>query len=184
MLLLTGEVPRKASVIVACLVLVACSSDPITYPMSSVLVYNATCRGGSCLPMRVFAVDARYVCPPGVDCVDAPPPSIALGSVDSASACLLFPHSVAAGDSTLAPTGTVMTAYDPFDLYARDTTTYPESGEAHSPFVPADAQSWTITIDTVRLYNLEVETVEPTVTQPVPSGQSCAPSASTGITSP
>jgi hypothetical protein len=156
----------KASVVVAYLVLVACSSNPSSSPPPSTtfLVTNATCVASSCVPFQLNAegeyecsLSALYVCW-----------GYTLGQVTTASTCLTFADSLAADPGTLD-------AFDSGgDLLAITSST----------FVAADAPGWSVTFDTTPTPAESAVGFVGSMSQPEPMTAACTPPGSTSPTSP
>ena len=132
-----------ALTIVATLLACGTSTAPDP-PIITLLVTNATCDSGPCVPLAI-AGETDVISTPG-------DPVVSIGRVVSASACLTFPASqtfygIDAG--TNDTTAVTWTPADALSLYAADDRSVPWEGgllEITDPFVPASARGWEVTV--------------------------------------
>lgn len=102
----------------------------------TILVTNATCSLGPCVPFQVGGFIPKFTVP------GQPPSGFALlGTVDSASACLRFPAEVIL---TVGTDTTIWTTSDPIILTAAKSP--PEVLGQTPEFQPAAASAWTVTM--------------------------------------
>jgi len=119
------------------LAVAACSSKAYA---PTILVVNATCNVGQCVPLQVLAYDQTIQSPsvPGGWW-------FSLGLVNSSSACLTFPPS---GDFRVnGRSVATFTVADAFTLTARDTLLLVPTRQT-ATFVPQDAPGWSVAFDT------------------------------------
>jgi len=120
--------------------LAACSSTTAPGPPVTLLVTNASCSTGQCLPLEIRGFVPKFAVP-------GQPPAgfLVLGVVDGASACLTFPLT-----QTLTITGPsdvtkiTWTTADPVSVTASNGGPLFIVG-ATGQFVPANASGWSVT---------------------------------------
>jgi hypothetical protein len=155
----------RSATMLACILLVACSSQPAfgpgstaVYRHTTILVTNGTCIVDSCLSVQINAQDPN--------CVSFAPfcGGHYLGETRASSACVLLPDSVTA-------------AADSITLAAAFSPPYPNPGASYgtSPFVPQEAAGWSVIFDTTpNLANVPITA----------SSKACTPATATSITAP
>ncbi len=123
------------------------STDPVTGGPPTLLVRNATCATGPCVPLNIRAWIPKFVVP-------GQPPTgfLSVGTARGASTCLEIPfadtlrvYGVDSMGHVVDSTLTIWTVYEPFGLTASVGSPFSPPLGVSTTFVPMSAPGWRIT---------------------------------------
>ena len=138
-----GPRPGRALVLTALLPLLGCSIFE-SQEQPTLLVYNATCDPGPCLPLTVYAFPANQPHTPGGFW------TFDIGWAMEAVTCLALPSKRDFGVTNADTGATTVYTWTPGDSVAIGSTFAYESHFANAPstdaFLPSRAEGWRVTL--------------------------------------